>query len=43
VGVLLAFVLAFAALMSLFTSASVEIVFVGTCTYVGYASGWQYN
>jgi hypothetical protein len=36
---LLAFVLAFAALMSLFMSVGVEIVFLGTCTYVENSSG----
>jgi hypothetical protein len=33
-GMVLAFVLAFAALMSLFTGAGAEVVFIGTCTYV---------
>jgi len=32
-GMVLAFVLMFAMLMSLFTGAGVEVVFVGSCTY----------
>jgi hypothetical protein len=33
-GMVLAFVLAFVVLMSLFTDAGAEVMFIGTCTYV---------